>query len=112
MFGSVRSFAERHPVRYFVVAYVGIGALYIGWRSLLGGRLAALVALDTVLFAGLMLAAVGPAMLLASPLERKLSRRFRVGAPFMALFSLLSISLPVGAVLATWVLKHFPVISQ
>jgi len=112
MFKLVRSFAKRHPVRYCVIAYVGVGALCIGWRGLLGGRLAAMLALDTVLFAGLVLVVVGPAMVLASRLEEILSRRFRVGAPFISLLGLLAISLPVGFALAIWVLKHFPVVSQ
>ena len=106
----IRSFARRHPVRYSVIAYVVVGALYIVLRGILGGRLAAMLALDTVLFAGLLLLVVGPALVLAPRLERTLSRRFRVGAPFLALFGFLAISLPAGFALATWVLKHFPVV--
>lgn len=74
----IRSFARRHPVRYSVIAYVVVGALYIVLRGILGGRLAAMLALDTVLFAGLLLLVVGPALVLAPRLERTLSRRFRV----------------------------------
>ena len=106
----IRSFARRHPVRYSVIAYVVVGALYIVLLGILGGRLAAMLALDTVLFAGLLLLVVGPALVLAPRLERTLSRRFRVGAPFLALFGFLAISLPAGFALATWVLKHFPVV--
>jgi len=112
MFGPIRSFARRHPVRYFVVAYVGIGALYIGGRGLLSGRLAAILALDAVLFTGLVMVVVGPAMLLAPRLRTTLSRRFRLGASFMALFGLLAISLPLGFALAIWALNHFPVVSR
>ena len=71
-----------------------------------------MLALDTVLFTGLVMVVVGPAMLLAPRLEKTLSRGFRVGAPFMALLGLLAISLPLGFALATWVLNHFPVVSR